>query len=706
ACNCGGDTAAQFDAGPPDAEPPDAGGTWRDCDAGDQAFVRSAFLAVLGRRPRSQAEVDVYVDLIEAARARLATVPDGPQPRALAVRALARQPEYLDRWTEIVMDALKVTRIEDQEQWACYGKRFRSDDGGDLAAFVRDNPPAGGGDGAGRFSMLDLARSALQLDDLSPIYRGHLFALVSRAIPAANVPRVEAELARREDFGLVFDSAYLNRDIVCLGCHNSEDSITYNPDPELNRHFPIPGLFEKALYGDSFGIDPAVAHAPFRFDGFVADNGDDGDTVPWGWYNRCGGFYRSGLDSDPAGVDGMFAGLAGDRLTVFDLEGALAAGFTALRGGALQRQPDGSIADPDQAFAYLVAASIAEQVWREVVGTPLTIANYFPRNEAARNTLATLTDAFIASNYSLVELLVRITEMHYYNLQAPEEGCGDAPYSMPAIYDPWTKGDEDPARRGNGPGDAVAALSARTLLSAAESALQWPAGRFERFPQLPYEAPLCQPLGCSGMQSQCSSNNACCFSYDLYCANPPDPAEPTSTDERGFQRGIGVFLKNGERGFRGLDFQARLVWESRFGNCTHELAASDFIDELVDLAAARGGTVGDVAAAIKDRLIGEPALGTEAGPGGPSEAQAIEAIFGTTLDATATSAADLEGSARAFCGVLMSSPQFLLGGIAGRGASAPPALTTDAAGYPAVCAALSLPDGLAVTCADGSLMLP
>src|SRR5687768_16321909 len=37
---------------------------WYTCQNSDQQFVRNAFLAVLGRRPFSQAEVNVYTDLI------------------------------------------------------------------------------------------------------------------------------------------------------------------------------------------------------------------------------------------------------------------------------------------------------------------------------------------------------------------------------------------------------------------------------------------------------------------------------------------------------------------------------------------------------------------------------------------------------------------------------------------------------------------
>src|SRR5690606_1096858 len=97
-----------------------------------------------------------------------------------------------------------------------------------------------GGDG-GTFTMLDLARSAIALDDLTPIYRAQLFSLVARPIPAANVSAVEAELARREDFGSRFDASYLHRDVVCLGCHTSDASVTDREEPELDRHWPVPG---------------------------------------------------------------------------------------------------------------------------------------------------------------------------------------------------------------------------------------------------------------------------------------------------------------------------------------------------------------------------------------------------------------------------------------------------------------------------------
>ena len=67
----------------------------------------------------------------------------------------------------------------------------------------------------------------------------------------------------------------------------------------------------------------------------------------------------------------------------------------------------------------------------------------------------------------------------------------------------------------------------------------------------------------------CNQFGACCATWDQQCNGGGGGG--SSVDEFAFQQGIGAFLKNGERGFRGLDFQARLVWEDRFGTCAKPL---------------------------------------------------------------------------------------------------------------------------------------
>lgn len=700
AAGCGGSDG-------PDPEPVPS---FRECVASDQSFVRQAMLAVVGHRPRSQAEVKVYADLMAAVRARSDAddTADPRDPRDLVVRAMLAEPGVIDRWSEVLMDAVKVARIEDQSQRSCYGARQRADDNGTLAAHVRDNLGSSAGDGLGSFSMLDLVRSAIALDDVSPVYRAHLFALVSRPIPAANVGPVEAELARREDYGTVFDAAYLNRDIVCLGCHNSEGSVTEHPDPAVNRHWPLPGSFERALYGSPVGVAPERAHAPFRFESFVGDTGG-GTVSPWDWSPACGLFSADAVPPDIAGVDGLFGNLRGDALTVFDLERALASGFESLAAGGLEIGADGTIDDPDAALAYMVSASVAEAVWTEIIGTRLTISNYFPRNSESRDILFELTERLVANQYSLAELIIAVLTSDFFNRAAPSAGCGAGPYNMPPVFDPWVTGDDDPERRRGGAGDAVVALSARTLIGATYAALEWKRPFFVRFPEQPAEIEICEALfSCAEMAEQCSQDGTCCLSNEYLCANPPGPGEPTGLDSYRFQKGIGAFLKNGQSGFRGLDFQARLVFEDRFGACRNPTSQPDFVSELVDAAGAADAPVGEVVAALKDRLVGSASVSHRSLAGSASEKDAIEGIFGAELTAPTSAVAELEDRTRALCGALLSSPQFLLTGVAPADGAYVPTLTPEAFRYPAVCARVASRDlggGLVATCSGGILAL-
>jgi hypothetical protein len=604
-------------------------------------------------------------------------------------RALLARPEKNPRWTVHFMDALREARIEDQAQDSCYGDARRTTIDPIIAGYIRDTDAMGTGTGE-PFTMLDVVRSSIALDDVTPIYRGHLFALISRPITAANVPDVEAELARREDFGTVFDATYLNRDIVCLGCHNSAGAITDSEDPALDRHWPLAGHVDAAIYGVATGIDPARAHAPFRYDGFrLRQNG----RTPWGMATACGRFNApAAVGDDLAGIDGRFASLSGRRLTAFDLDAALARGFATIRGTGLVVDSEGAVTDPAAAFAYMVATSVVEGVWREVVGTPLTIANYFPRNLAQRDELQRLTDLFVQSGFSLDDLLVAIVQSDYFSRLPPEAGCGASPYTYPALYDPWVIDDSDPARRGNGPGDAVAAISPRTLLSSAYAGLEWSTPPNEQFPS---SEDGCDQLSCSELAQTCALN-FCCETYHVMCQG----MEPTlDADELPFQRAIGVFLKNGERGFKGLDFQARLAWEDRFGACAKpdRHTGPDLVDRAVRAGAATpGATVGDVVALVKDRLVGEPIDPTG------DEPAAIAALIGQPLDAPAAglSAASL----RRFCGVVMSSPQFVLGGLPGRGGE-PPRLSLPGGGFDDACATImtSAVPGWTVSCAPGVL---
>jgi hypothetical protein len=184
-----------------------------------------------------------------------------------------------------------------------------------------------------------------------------------------------------------------------------------------------------------------------------------------------------------------------------------------------------------------------------------------------------------------------------------------------------------------------------------------------------------------------------------------DPLIPLVDAERQFQNETGFYLKNSEPGFRGFDFQARLGWESRFGTCSKipGFTGGDFIDKLAGFASTPDrGTVRDLIIALKDRLLGRATIDETA------ERPALELILGTTLDADANSLSDVAGLLRKVCGVMVSSPQFLLSGITPKDASEVPPLTPASARYGAICrqVAATLPPSLKVTCsADDSLTL-
>ena len=49
--------------------------------------------------------------------------------------------------------------------------------------------------------MTEVLFSSLDLDDVSPLYRAHLFAMMSKPITGANIGALEMDLTRRQDFG-------------------------------------------------------------------------------------------------------------------------------------------------------------------------------------------------------------------------------------------------------------------------------------------------------------------------------------------------------------------------------------------------------------------------------------------------------------------------------------------------------------------------
>jgi hypothetical protein len=741
--------------GPIDKPEPDP---WYSCQGSDRAFVRRAILGVLGRRPLGQAEVDVYTDLMReveqlgsvsepaaegtAAEGTVDSVrlpPSGPpgsplsRPRQVLLQALFATQEYRSNWLDLYRDFLRVHRVDEISNPECYGTAIHPNPR-EVAVRAREQAAFSSGDG-NPFSMQDVIVGSLEIDDMSPIYIANMLAMMVRTYVGANAEMVSLELTRRDDFGAWFDDVYLNRNSVCLGCHNTEFSVTQSNDPATNRHYPVPYLLEKSLFGASTG--PATyggfeggdrLHAPLKFARFVShcaeldedqleeleeledppelpecaageplircSTASDGglpidfmcdstyqierNNRPWGWADTCGSFMAPDLvPIDMGAVEAKFGDVVGLRSSVWGLVDSLQSGFMKLRREGLGALANGEVPDADKAFAYLVSMNVVEKVWREIAGTPLTIPNHFPRNAAARDQLQLLTETFMASGYSNEKLIEAILASPYLNLPAPDAGCGPAAYAVPRIFDPWVTAEEDPLKRENGPGDGVASLSARSATRAAYAALGWPL--------VPYAGDF--PI----------------FEEDNDEENPQTPEEIADNlvkaAEYQFQSEVGIFLKNSEPGFRGFDFQALLGWQDRFGRCAKldSNQSPDAIDELLGLPGEH--SVGDAVAVLKDRIMGEP-LGADA-----EERALLESVLGASLEDPLTTLEDADTALRRVCGAFISTPQFMLMGVAAPDAAQSPQLTLPSASYASVCirlAASSLPGGLSVSCGAGN----
>jgi hypothetical protein len=669
AAGCDADAPAPAKKPPPVVEPlPDrkpepppvpALHTWQDCQGSDQAWVRQTLLLLAGRRPFGQGEVLAWTDAVAAVRRAEGQTASkdgyfhGDQPykpawnsaRKTVALAMMRDGRYAKRWADFVMDALRVVRVETKSQQECYGPPLPDAyDDGTLARFVRDNGPRTAFPG-GTWKLRDLVSSAIALDDVSVLWRAHLFAMVNKPFTAANVGFLELERARRQDFGRIFDAAYLHRDFVCMGCHNSEFSVTAHPDPQLNRAWPLPGRLERALFGSptgkhsdgemaAFGPDTLRAHAPLRVSG-VADGPNR--QRPWGWNDKCGEL-RDPTEPDPLGHDALLGSVRGDTASVWDLEKALHRGLERLAVQGLQLDNQGD-ADPDDALAWLVSQSIVQQIWLDVMGQPLTVANYFPRTEQQRDALHTLTQLFVSSRYSLRTLLTEIAVHPAYNLRPPEAGCGQA-YELPRLLNPWSNHESDPNARLNSPGDAVHALPPRLLLRSLHTAMDW------------------EP-----------------------------PAEFPAGDNRTLQAALGVFLKDAEPGHRGLDFSGRLAWESAYGRCAPRTTSTDLVDLVAQKALTDPqATWADAVALLQDRLIGEPEVV-------PGQVPLLQELLGVDLSAapTATDGQDrpIVSKLRLLCGALLATPQFLLSGLPAPDSEVVPRLTPTSLQWAGRCATVS-----------------
>lgn len=675
------DSDADTDGNPPgtdDGEPAGPSDDTELCDAGDEAFVKRLIPLAYGRKPESIREVRLLVSIIEQLEMQKE---DG---RRAVTLGLLRGDAYLDRYKDYLYEELHVNVDAGRRNETCYDLIGDEANGPELAAFIRDNDVEEQYDGD-LYWMPDVTFSALRLDDMSPLLRAETFARMSAPFIAGNVNDPELEVMRVGHFGSLFETTMMGRTTDCLECHTAEDAVTDSSVPAFDRHHPVAGNLELGAYGPG-AKDASLesSYAVFRFDGFYSGQAEvltggppAGTVTPFGIGFSCGAMDLT-PDASLTGWEGFLFAEYGQNATIVDLDAEMKNGFDILRNGdGLVVEDDDSVA-PAQAGAYLMSMHMANRMWTHAMGFPLQVANGFPRNPQQRDILQTLTDSFVANGFSLRNLIADAATHPYFNQSPPDTCEASSAYHLGPVFEPFSREAGDPSMRGNGVGDTVHRFGARVLLESIAHAMWWnkpdvfgPAGT-----QVPGAAGA---TGCGANTGRACDDAPLDFSV---------------------LRDTGAFLSDEDTGFTATDLVVMLRLENNFGqgvdpgmsgDCTGPLGApcagDDWITQLIDIAlSAPGADMWDVAAAVKDRMITDPAIHNEA------EVAALETLMGVSLSDTVSDvgAGAAEQAARRLAGMLTNTPQFLLAGVPGRDVEEDgPALVVPGTSTEDICEALA-----------------
>jgi hypothetical protein len=643
-------------------------------DAGAAAFYEQFLPLVLGRRLRNAQERKYLVDL------------EALYGRQVVMDLLMEEPEFVETWRNNLFGNFELQRGGNRGQSEeCFGEPMRlagGGDGGELASFIRDNPvtanypgtnvfadPGAEAIGDDPFNAADVIHSALELDDLSVVYKAYAVPLV-----------VEDGILGAEEVGKAFIRAFLNRNLDCTECHNVEFSYSVIHPIPIDLEPQVFGCAECA--GDE--IDQSEIWSIFRQDITGDDSPADQPTIrPWGLHPSCG---TLATEFTGGSLPTVFAGLDGGHTGLPHLIDQFSAGVESIRANGLSFSA-GTFQEqqlpPDQSLVYMVSAKIVEDVWEDLLGSPLTEAHNYARKVDQRDMHRFLTESFIGSDWSLKELISLIMVTGYANRRAPAQSLQASPSVLAPIFDSF-------AGLTNGQGELVFRYPPHTLFSQLQHSLGWPKWR-----------------------------------------SFPDGNEYPSLD---LNQDLEQYLSDSSAGARDWGFQSLIALEATVASCENPGNGSDWVDRLLqavdDFDADHPDdplTVRDVVRTVKDRLIGDTRIsnGPEAdiddilndgnqgiccapeppddyeNPGGgddgigdfeaelPPEAEteleALEAMFGTGLHNPASSVPELELKVRRLCGTLLKTPQRVLSGIVDRDmfGSAVPRLVVGNPGEPA-----------------------
>ncbi|MEN0066212.1 MAG: hypothetical protein AAGA48_28990 [Myxococcota bacterium] len=304
--------------------------------------------------------------------------------------------------------------------------------------------------------------------------------------------------------------------------------------------------------------------------------------------------------------------------------------------------PTFELENRDQAFAILVATTIANHVAEAVWGEPLTLAHRFPRNGQQALALADLTRV-VSARFSLRDALERVLLSEAFNRTAPADPT-TVPYDLPML--PYPEAELAPETTvvpaenlGNSEGDFVHRASPHVMLQQVAGALGWPRVPIAGDPTAYPTRELLQSLGRHTdvlHPEQTDHALAAWLVWEQEVASCEKPAEVFAGDVRP----MGGSFPSAQR----YDRLSADEW-------------IDWIDVLVQAGQNRQMTWRELFEAIKDRLVTEAKLWE-------SEEEVLRDWFGlVSLDDQPEWNDDTERVLRGFCGALLRTPEFVLRGL-------------------------------------------
>ncbi len=581
----------------------------------DLNWVASVLPVLLGRRARGPGEL---LALSNAAALR---------GRQSVLRTLMDSDEFAERWTGFFLERFRIGRDPGSDWYfsSCYETpRSGGRDGWISAAqTVRDHRPmTPQASSTETFNMADVVRGSIAMDDVFPAYRGYLFTLVQRG------SRETPEDIQQAQRGELFTQAFIDRSPVCMECHHTGASMSGPARSYLLPAGSIPFTSAipryESLVFPSYTYTPAGrSFVPTRWATSFASAQASGGSYPFpGWNGACGRLTSDATPSDTAiGPNGLVR-WSGATPTVWKVDAALYEGVRSF--------PTPTFAPLDtgpRVTAYWLAASFANDVWREVMGHSLKIANYLSRNEEQHNRLSRLTNTVPVSGwpgrYSLRRVLSDIVMSREFNAAVTDRA--------PKLFEPFMEsGGPSSAPSGDWMGDRIHRYSADILFRSAAHSLGRP--RPTHFPQATGTLPSLSQAKAQGMG----------LSPDLR-----ESPSPSLDGMLGWEDTVGR--------------QATATLPP--GICKATPGRRDWIDALVSYADARPALrTRDVVDALKFRLMNLPTLSLE-------ERTAIESVLGrASLDEPFASRVrfpdddPLVSGLRALCGLFLKTPEFMLGG--------------------------------------------